>query len=273
MSALTEVPEAVESGLRRRDVLGLGALAGAGQYLTGWGVASALGLGGGLGLAPEAEAALSGASVSTASLPDRWMSVGYLDGSDDYRSVRHFPWKLSGGSGRVYSVSPAADMAIGDQSLVNEEITVTILGLYPRLPPNKQLSFAAATLVVWMPSEDPLAPGSWPVLAWSARRGSQRNRGQRVSFPVPVLADGLVEVMLETIWNPVRAGEPRLEQRYVTRLTADWLDGLPRLRRGIYLLGLGPTTWQRGTRLPRVNEAVRDDLCSLAISIESPRRG
>jgi hypothetical protein len=273
MSALSEAPEAMGPGLRRRDVLGLGALAGASRLLGGWSVAGALGVGGGLGLAPEAEAALSGASVSTASLPDRWMSVGYLEGSDGYRSMRYFPWQLAGGAARTYAVSPAVDLGIGDQSLVNEEITLTVLGLYPRLPPNKQLSFAAATLVVWMPSEDPLAPGSWPFLAWSARRGPQRSRGQRVSFPLPVLADGTVELMLETVWNPVRAGEPRLEQRYVTRLTADWLDGLPRLQRGIYLLGLGPTTWERGTRLPRANQAVRDDLCSIAISVESPRRG
>jgi hypothetical protein len=273
MSALSEVPEAVESGLRRRDVLGLGALAGAGQCLGGWGVASALGLGSGLGLAPEAEAALSGASVSTASLPDRWMSVGFLTGSDGYRSVRHFPWQLEGGADRTYRVEPAVDLAIGDQSLINETLTLTVLGLYPRLPPKKMLSFLSCTFITWMPSEDPLAPGLQPFLAWGGRRGLQRSRGQRVSFPVPVLADGMLELMLETIWEPTQPGQPRLEQRYVARMTVDWLAGLPRLQRGIYLLGVGPETWTRGGRLPRPGELVRDDLCSLAISIESPLRG
>jgi hypothetical protein len=65
----------------------------------------------------------------------------------------------------------------------------------------------------------------------------------------------------------VRAG--RFTQRYQTAFTVDWTEGLPRLQRGVYLLGLGPTTWARETALPPPGAPVAPALRSVVLTVEA----
>ncbi|HRC84220.1 MAG TPA: hypothetical protein PK413_01270 [Thermoanaerobaculia bacterium] len=249
MKHCTEEPGLRSGSLSRREVLALG---------------SAAAVGGLLAEAPAWASEVGPQVQRIVQAPAAPLSVGFLEGSEG--RPRFLPWKHKGG-GRVV---PAAEMPIGDQGLAGETVLMTVHGLYPRLPPNRFRSFQSLDLVVWVESQDPALPGLVPFIAWGGRRKPQRNLGQRLRFPVGLPADGGLELTVEVRWESDQPGGALVEVPYGTRFTVDWTPGSPRLQQGVYLLGVGEGVWTKASRLPRAGEALRDELCSLAVSFESP---
>jgi hypothetical protein len=146
--------------------------------------------------------------------------------------------------------------------------------------------FAAADLDVLFDGPPELGAGARvPYFAWSLRQREGCNPSPPVAFALPLGPTGGLELRLRVVpgaslGRPAAGGaglgasaQPVRQQagapwRFETRFTVDWEPGRPRLRRGIYLLGLAPATWRRAVRLPGPGEPERMDLCSLVVSVE-----
>jgi len=203
------------------------------------------------------------------------MSIGYVQGSGDLKSLRRLPWEslsaqqLAGDAEAPrFEVTSAKDLPLGDQNLANGVVKMTVYGLYPATRPLKRESLDAIDLEVIFPSPDPAFPKPLPFHAWSYRRLPAPNVGHRLSFNVPLGLDGslAISLVVGTLGAPQR-------ERYDANFTVDWADGRPKLQRGIYLLGLEPNAWNSGQTLPGPGEKARLDLRSLVISIDNkPKR-
>jgi hypothetical protein len=253
----------------------------------------AMAVGSGFGGA-AAEVAAS-TSDQTAAEP---LSVGYVAGSNRLADLRRLPWQagLPGGDGGVRGVDgvgarvgraspvevvPAAGLGIGDQTLAGESVRVRICGLYPGVPGAKTATVDAATLWVLFPSPDPALPEPLPFLAWSFDRRPE-NLAAPVGFTLPLELDGGLELSLSVVGGGIgtrvggrlaqalggAGGAPTVARQLATRFTVDWERGLPRLLRGIYLLGLAPGTWDQPVDLPAAGEPSRPDLLSLVLTVE-----
>ncbi len=195
------------------------------------------------------------------------LSVGYLEDSDRLPSLHAEPWRRRDAAG--LRVVPAARMALGDQSLTQQTLEMTVHGLYPGLPPRRQAWFSTVVLTVFFPSDDPLHPEPLPFYSWQAKLWPGPNQGQRLRFLVPVGRQGGLELVTEVYdgW-PTAAGQraarvlrgggerqaPVSQPLELTSLygdfTVDWYQGRPKLQRGFYLLGLAPGAWDAPWDLP-----------------------
>jgi hypothetical protein len=198
------------------------------------------------------------------------LSVGYVQGSDRFASLRPLPWPITPwvedpeARPAALRVIPAGSMLMGDPELSQETLSMRVHGLYPGLDEGIELDFDSANLIVYYPSEDPIVGDVAPAIVWGARGGSRANAGSPVRFPVPLRVDGALDLVFEvrpsdiskgTGSNGMRSvtglsGSDRTVQ-YATSFTVDPIDGLPKIQRGIYLLGLAPDTWAQPGRLRR----------------------
>lgn len=204
------------------------------------------------------------------------MSVGFVEGSDEFSFLHEVPW-LAGGFdalserlGGVHVV-PAAEMPLGDQTLAGESVRVRLAGLYPRRPRRIEPFLRQARLQVMFPSDDPAREQPLPFDAWSYRGRPAPMTSPPLRFVAPLGIDGRLDLSMtvlsvalaEAVWmlQGVHRGEvdaPTLPvrnldwhgRRLETSFTVDWEDGRPKLSRGIYLLGLEPETWDRSALLP-----------------------
>ena len=238
---------------------------------------------GGLGAAAQAPAS-AGKQATVEPL-----SVGYVDGSDRLADLRQLPWLagVAGGDGVAgngdrfgIEVVPAAGLGIGDQTLAGESVRVRICGLYPGVPGGKSATVDAVTLWVLFPSPDPALPEPLPFLAWSFDRRPE-NVAAPLGFTLPLELDGGLELSLTVAVGETPIGRrlgqtlggrggppPAVAHQLVTRFTVDWEPGLPRLQRGIFLLGLAPGTWDQPVALPAPGEPLRPELLSLVVAVE-----
>jgi len=218
------------------------------------------------------------ASLPQVVAPPMPMSIGYVQGSGDLKSLRRLPWEIlstqqltGDAEAPRFEVTSAKDLPLGDQKLANGVVKMTVYGLYPSARPLKKESLDAIDLEVIFPSPDPAFPKPLPFHAWSYRRLPAANVGHRLSFNVGLGLDGglAISLVLGTLGAPQR-------ERYDANFTVDWADGRPKLQRGIYLLGLGPGAWNTAETLPGPGEKARLDLRSLVISFDDkpkkPRR-
>lgn len=229
-----------ERGVRRREFLVWGA-AGA---LTPW-------LG---GVALAAEPAVE------------VMSVGFVEGSDTLPRLRGTAWRRiamrSGETEGGAVVVPARSLILGDQQMATETVRLRIQGLYPRLPAKTDV--VAADLDVLFPPPDPASNRPARFQAWSFKSRPVPSASPPVAFPVPLGTDGRLLLVLTVT---TRQGAALVTRRYRTRFTADWEDGVPKLQRGIYLLGFAPV-WEKEVLLPSPGGTPRMDLLSIAMSVE-----
>lgn len=219
------------------------------------------------------------------------LSVGFVEGSEGYPSLFRPPWQMAGTPGEALEVVAADRMPLGDQRLAATTVLMKVHGLYPAMAPRRALqAVGAATLIVFYPSEDPLAPDPLPFFAWGARRRPAPTAGAPVAFAVPLREDGGLELMLEVVGEtPVPAGSgrrftglrgggvaappavpasrPRVTSLW-TDFTVDWTAGRPKLQRGLYLLALAPGVWRSDAEVPARGVGPPDELCSLAVSFE-----
>lgn len=223
------------------------------------------------------------------------ISVGYLVESGELPSFDALSWRpyLSGAdpergaratwiSPYSWRVEPAHELGIGDQDLAGETIEVRIHGLYPAPPHRSWFESADLDVLFGVPAD--LAPvvGSGAVLpyfAWSLSPRSVPSPSPPVRFELPLDVDGGLDLRLRVTPGTGLQGAVRRGGRAsaapaarpwssATRFTIDWAAGLPRLCRGVYLLGLAPGTWSTPVLLPGPGEPERPDLCSIVLSVE-----
>jgi hypothetical protein len=176
------------------------------------------------------------------------MSIGYLEGSDQYAKVRRLPGRVrfpgsrenQVDSGDALQVVPAHLLPLGDTSIIGTPLRMTIHGLYPpasQLEQRRRELPMAIDVDVLFPSSDPLHPQPNRFAAWSLRRRLGWNPSPPISFVFPLGWQDLPELSMRVVPN---RGVPL---SFMTRFTLDDESGVPRLRRGLYLLGLTPHAW------------------------------
>lgn len=251
-------------GLDRRDFLRLGAVASLAP------------------LVPTLPAWASRLATSKAGA----LSVGYVEGSYSLGDLRAAAAAICdlpqiGFAPSVLEellplhVVPAPDLPMGDQALANEAIRVGVHGIYPELPRIEQEGILATELTVLFPDErDPSL--LHPFYAWRLGLQDGPSPSPPISFTVPLGPVGGLNLRLGIEALPAQViAEFGLSRRglmragsYQTRFTVDWEANLPRLHRGLYLLGLNPDAFSRGLELPGPGASVPMSLSALVIWVD-----
>jgi len=247
-------------GLRRRNFLAMSSVGIAGLWL------------GGLSRLEAAPIAVA-ASAATAPRP---MSLGYLAGSDLLPNVIYLPLRVLNPSTRaraadpangvLSTVVPADGLQGGDTSLVGRPLGMKIHGLYPpaALAVKRQPAMPLAVdLDVLFPPPDPVFPKPARYFAWSFRRRPGWDPSAPVKFVFPLDWQAMPEMEMRV--TPAK-GAPWTVS---TRFTLDYETGRPRLRRGVYLLGLAPGAWQWDISLAELARAAPLGLLSVMVSFEA----
>ena len=245
--------------LRRRDFLTLGSMGLAGLWL-------------GLG---RAEAAMLG-GAARAELPAQPMSLGYFAGSEKLVNTIDLPRAVLSPSRRpvastavqgvLQSIVPADELSGGDTSLVGHTFQMKVHGLYPprALAESRRAAMPLAIdLDVLFPPPDPIFPRKARFLAWSFRRRPGWDPSPPTKFVYPLDWQVMPEIELRV--TPADGGPATV---LATRFTLDDEVGRPRLRRGLYLLGLEPNEWQGEMALADLARTAPAKLLSVLISFE-----
>lgn len=204
----------------------------------------------------------SGASAEEAG--GEGFSIGYLLGSDA-EGVR---WPQAAfASGLGVQVVPAASLPAGDPGLAVHGLRMRLAGTYPaaRELPAALLPRRVALDLIAVPDED------GPELRFHAWALERRRQALQVSSPVSFHVAFARHRGVELEVAVERDGiEPR---RHRVVMTTEAGPGLPRLKRGIYLIGLGEGTWEHPVRLPDAGQAPAPHLLSLVVVVEKAEVG
>ena len=177
------------------------------------------------------------------------LSVGYVDGSDQVDDLS--AWA---GGGRS---TPASRVQAG----TGEAARVSVRGFSPGT------SATRADLDALYPAGSALAP----FFAYSVRDGKAASNP--VEFAVPLgggpavaLAIGIGAAMAVGKDGTVQPDAEGLPP--VAVFTGGSQAGMAKLRRGIYLLGVAPKTWDRRTDVPAADAATWGDKASVIVAVE-----
>lgn len=203
------------------------------------------------------------------------MSVGYVEDSAAWAESERVPWDAQGllppESGTV-TVVPARNLTLGDSELGVTPPRVTVHGLYPFLP-HRGSSITTIWFDQMLPYVDPRS-GSWlRFVAWTYSGRPIVNMGRDISFRAlanPWLGFSLAVGGGAALPRRITAGKPDLSSRlrvFEEYFVAGSDAGRPKLKTGIYLIGLGDRTWRSEVVLPRQGERPRTDLVSVALSV------
>ena len=230
-------------GIRRRDLLV-------------WGGAAAL-----LPAFPQMASAQTAPAEGGAL---RNMSVGFVEGSDAWPTLRKVNIasmsrghrSVRGFEAAAHTVVPAVDMIAGDQTLASELVRVGVRGLYPVGISDRVDS---VRLTVFFPSPDPARRRPLPFYAWSYESRPAPSPSPPLEFVAPLGIDGGFRLQLDVL----PAAAQGLSRRSVADLTREPVGGgfatdftvagcagRPTLQRGDYLLGLAAGTWASEQSLP-----------------------
>ena len=241
-----EVASAPADGITRREILAWSSAAAVGSLATSTLASAALPVGPTVQVEP--------------------MSVGFIVGSDQIDGFPHVSWEYAGRSldGQI-EVVPAASADADNGSFVTAHVRVA--GVYPN---PAALGNLALAMTVLMPTDR----GSVPFYPWSVRRGSVREVSPPTAFDVPLNAQGgglelLLEVAAPSGGKKVASGKASSSTRlYGTRFTSTNEKGVPRLRRGLYLLATQWGMWEQALLLPPADQPQRADRVSVVIAVD-----
>ena len=185
-----------------------------------------------------------GSLASLATAPGPKISVGYVDRFPD--AGRALSW------GERDRIVPATSVRAGE---LGAATTVRLAGPTPGLVDDAP--FAAVDLDALYPN----ARGDQPLryFAWSYR-ADPRSVSSPVRFTAPVEAMSLGFALRAVPFT----GEARIADSVLTGGTE---RGLPRLRPGTYLLGLGEGIWDEPSRLPAAEDRAWSELASVALTL------
>ncbi len=213
---------------------------------------------------------LAAAERSAPAIP---MSVGYIDGSEEYRSFKHLPRKIRSplfqeeGEEEEASpiIVPAESLFQADTSLPGRPLRIHVHGLYPpaslEVKHRREVPWAVDLEAVF-PSPDPAFPTPLRFYAWGLRQKPGWDPSPPVMFRFPLDWQVLPQFILR-VW---RADGSHDVMR--TRFTLDNEAGRPKLRRGVYLLGLAPGAWSRAARVSDYARYAPAEMFSLMISMD-----
>ncbi len=254
MNTLRARPEP-KGGLRRRDVFALFST----LALTPWFSDLAF-----------AQSLLTDAAVA------RPLPAGFLDGSREVPDLRDLAsWLrqpvLAQGArwedGSSLRIMPAAELFQGDTELIGRPLRLRIDGLYPPAALVqkrwKELPLSI-DLDLLFPSPDP-AFSKEPLRfqAWSFRRKAGWNPSPPIRFNFPL--DWQVLPVIEMRIVPAGGAAPVTLR---TGFTFDDEPGVPRLQRGVYLLGTQPNAWRSPVDIATLARRAPAELVSVLMSIE-----
>lgn len=248
-------PEPEGPGLRRRDFLVLGST---------------------LALSPLFSDLAFAQSLATTEAGTRPLPVGFLEGSTEVPDLRHLSgWMRQPGiasrasweDGEALRVVPAAQLLQGDTELIGRPLRLSIQGLYPpsALERKRRRELPVAIdLDVLFPAPEP-AVSLEPVRfhAWSFRRRPGWNPSPPIKFTYPLDWQALPEIELRVV---PAGGLPPVRMR--TRFTFDDEPGLPKLQRGLYLLGTVPNVWRSSVSVSALARTAPVELVSVLLSVE-----
>jgi hypothetical protein len=248
-------PEPEGPGLRRRDFLALGST---------------------LALSPLFSDLAFAQSLVTTETGVRPLPVGFLEGSTEVPDLRHLSgWMRQPGiasrasweDGEALRVVPAPQLFQGDTDLIGRPLRLSIRGLYPPAAlERKQRRELPVTidLDVLFPAPEP-AVSLEPVRfhAWSFRRRPGWNPSPPIKFTYPLDWQALPEIEIRVV---PAGGRPPVRMR--TRFTFDDEPGLPKLQRGLYLLGTVPDVWRSSVSVSALARTAPVELVSVLLSVE-----
>lgn len=214
--------------------------------------------------------------LTAAGMVVRPMPVGYVEASEMIRNLKRLTPKIrrpglaveekAGGEGPL-SIVPAARLFSGDTNLIGRPLRMRIDGLYPPLALDRKHRRGlprAVDLEVVFPSPDPaVSPEPLRFYVWGLRRQPGWNPSPPISFRFPLDWEVLPELVMTV--RPTQ-GEPVVLR---TKFTLDDESGMPRLRRGVYLLGFTPGAWTWDISLKDVGRVAPAELFSVLMTIDS----
>jgi hypothetical protein len=201
------------------------------------------------------------------------MSLGYIDGSEGFKNFRRLPRKVR----RPVALSeeeaetslvvvPAAGLFQSDTSMPGLPLRVHVHGLYPpvALEARRHKDVPRAIdLEALFPSNDPASPAPLRFFVWSLRQSPGWDPSPPTSFRFPLDWQVMPQFVLR-----VREGDGTTRVLR-TRFTVDDEVGLPRLRRGTYVLGLNAGVWDREVKLTDLASRVPAGRFSVLVSFEA----
>jgi len=213
------------------------------------------------------------APLAAAEIPVQPMSVGYIDGSEEYRSFKRLPRKIrrpllqKEGDEEEGSpvVIPAESLFQADTSLPGRPLRIHVHGLYPPVAlqaERRREVPLAVDLEAVFPSPDPASPAPLRFYVWGLRQKYGWDPSPPTSFRFPLEWQVLPQLILR-VW---RTDGTHHVMR--TRFTLDNEPGRPKLRRGVYLLGLTPVAWSRAARVSDYARVAPAEMFSLMISMD-----
>lgn len=197
--------------------------------------------------------------LAAAATGPRVMSVGFVEGSETWGEIAKSR-SLAG-----ERVVPAKELLLGDQQLALEQLRVTVHGVYPKALADKGMVPASAFTVFFPNPDETLLDGPVPFHAWEYQKKPAPSPAARLSFELPSGTYGDVDFALDV--TETQRGRT-VKQRYLTRFTVDATDGMPKLQRGVYLLGFAAATWESAATLPAAGKKLQPELASLVVSFD-----
>lgn len=197
--------------------------------------------------------------LAAAATGPRVMSVGFVEGSETWGEIAKSR-SLAG-----ERVVPAKELLLGDQQLALEQLRVTVHGVYPKALADKGMVPASAFTVFFPNPDETLLDGPVPFHAWEYQKKPAPSPAARLSFELPSGTYGDVDFALDV--SEIQRGKT-VKQRYLTRFTVDATDGMPKLQRGVYLLGFAAATWASAATLPAPGKKLQPELASLVVSFD-----
>jgi len=244
-----------KGGLRRREVLVLGSTLALSPWFSDLALAQAL-------LTDEPAV--------------RRLPVGFLEGSREVPDLRDLgSWmrqpRIAHGasweSGEALRVVPAAEVFQGDTELMGQPLRLRIDGLYPPAALErkrwKELPLAIDLDVLFPPPEPAISQEPLRFHAWSFRRRPGWNPSPPIRFTFPLDWQDLPEIEMRVV--PAGGIAPVLLR---TRFTFDDEPGVPRLQRGLYLLGTTPDVLRSPVSVQGLARTAPLELVSVMMSIE-----
>jgi hypothetical protein len=201
------------------------------------------------------------------------MSLGYIDGSEGFKNFRRLPRKVrrpaalsEEEAAASLVVLPAAALFQSDTSMPGLPLRVHVHGLYPpvALEARRRKDVPQAIdLEAIFPSNDPASPAPLRFFVWSLRQSPGWDPSPPTTFRFPLDWQVMPQFVLRV------RGADGVTRVLQTRFTVDNETGLPRLRRGTYVLGLNAGVWDREVKLTDLASRVPAGMFSVLVSFES----
>jgi hypothetical protein len=201
------------------------------------------------------------------------MSVGYIEGSEAYRNFKRLPRKvrrptiqdMNEESEASPIIVPAQDLFQADTSMPGRPLRIHVHGLYPPVAlehKRRREVPVAIDLEAIFPSEDPAVPGPFRTYVWGLRQKLGWDPSPPMIFRFPLDWQVLPQFVLK-VRNA--DGTSRVLR---TRFTLDDEAGRPKLRRGVYVFGLGAGAWNREASLAEFARFAPPEMFSVLVSMD-----